>query len=134
MRVPSFVDGGREPLARDGRQGHIDRFRDLVQVEGKLRPHLCDDAGEKPTDPVEMRILARGAVHPFQPDALHQLVAARSDRPVGHEAHIGQHRREPLLALDPCRQCRQRIEGVGHVIGQSITGHSCRLRAACGSS
>ena len=85
MRAPALVDGGGEPCARDGRQGHIDRFRDLVQVEGELRPDLRDDARQKPADPVEMGILARGAVHPFEPDALHQLVAARPDRPVGRQ-------------------------------------------------
>ena len=133
MRAPALVHGGGEPLARDGRQGHVDRFRDLVQVEGKLRPYLRDDPGKKPADPVEMSILARGAVHPLKPDALHQLVAACPDRPVGHEAHIRQHGREPLLALDPCGQSCQRIELLRNLSSNSITGHSCRLRGACGS-
>ena len=44
MRAPALIDGGREPLARDGRQGHIDSFRDLVQVERELRPDLRHDA------------------------------------------------------------------------------------------
>ena len=48
MRAPALVHGGGEPLARDGRQGHVDRFRDLVQVEGKLRPYLRDDPGKIP--------------------------------------------------------------------------------------
>ena len=91
MRVPSFVDGSRKPFARNGRQGHIDRFRHLVQVEGELRPHLRDDASQQPSDPVEMPVLARGAVHPFEADALHQFVAACPDRSVVHEAHIRQH-------------------------------------------
>ena len=51
MRAPALVHGGRKPLARNRRQGHIDRFRDLVQVEGELGPYLRDDACQEPADP-----------------------------------------------------------------------------------
>ncbi len=55
-------------------------LRDLVHVESEIRTDLGDDLSKERTCLVEIRIVRRVAVDAFQPEALEEFIAARSNR------------------------------------------------------
>ena len=118
FQAPQAVNFSRKTVLAHWLEVRRDRLGDLVDVVAELRPQLRDDPGEERRHLVEIGIVGRIAVDPFEPDTLEKLVHARAHGAVIDQADVRQHMREAGFAGIPFRRHCAGVE-------RSITGHSC---------